>query len=31
VSDAEIKIGETAPYSGAVSAYGTMGKAMLVG
>jgi branched-chain amino acid transport system substrate-binding protein len=29
VSDAEIKIGQTAPYSGPVSAYGTMGKAML--
>ena len=29
VSDAEIKIGQTAPYSGPVSAYGTLGKAML--
>lgn len=29
VSDAEIKIGETAPYSGAVSAYGTWAKPCL--
>ena len=28
VTDTEIKIGQTAPYSGPVSAYGTIGKAM---
>jgi branched-chain amino acid transport system substrate-binding protein len=28
VTDTEIKIGQTAPYSGPVSAYGTLGKAM---
>ncbi len=28
VTDTEIKIGQTAPYSGPVSAYGTVGKAM---
>jgi branched-chain amino acid transport system substrate-binding protein len=29
VTDTEIEIGQTAPYSGPVSAYGTIGKAML--
>ena len=27
VSDSEIKLGQTAPYSGPVSAYGTFGRA----